>query len=108
MLDFLIGNIFVMLGGRVFQQTVGIPMGTNCAPLLADLFLYSYEAYFIQSILPTKEKKLVIAFGFTFFYIDDVLSQNNSKFDDYVYRIYLIELEVKNTTETERFASYLD
>ena len=38
MLEFLIENIFVMFGGRVFQQTVGIPMGTNCAPLLADLF----------------------------------------------------------------------
>ena len=48
MLQFLIDNIFAMFGGRVFQQTVGIPIGTNCAPLLADLFLYSYEAYFIQ------------------------------------------------------------
>jgi len=46
MLVFLIDNIFVMFGGRVFQQTFGIPMGTNCAPLLADLFLYSYEADF--------------------------------------------------------------
>ena len=44
MLEVLIDNIFVMFDGRVFQQTVGIPMGTNCAPLLADLFLYSYEA----------------------------------------------------------------
>ena len=43
MLDFLIDNIF---GGRVFQQTIGIPMGTNCAPLLADLFLHAYEAAF--------------------------------------------------------------
>jgi hypothetical protein len=47
-LKFLIDNIFVMFGGRVFQQTVGIPMGTNCDPLLANLFLYSYEADFIQ------------------------------------------------------------
>ena len=36
--EFLIDNKFVIFGGRVFQQTVGIPMGTNCAPLLADLF----------------------------------------------------------------------
>ena len=43
MLEFLIDNIFVLFGGRVFQQTVGISMRTNCAPLLADLFLYSYE-----------------------------------------------------------------
>ena len=40
MLEFLIDNIFVIFGGRVFQQTVGMPMGTNCAPVLANLFLY--------------------------------------------------------------------
>jgi hypothetical protein len=56
MLEFLIDNIFVMLGGCVFQQTVGIPMGTNCVPLLADLFLYSYEADFIQGFLKKSEK----------------------------------------------------
>jgi hypothetical protein len=39
-LEFLIDNIFAMFGGRVFQQTVGIPMGTNCATPLADLFLF--------------------------------------------------------------------
>ena len=57
MLEFFI-KIFAMFGGRVFQQTVGIPMGTNCAPLLADLFLYSYEADFIQGLLKKNEKKL--------------------------------------------------
>jgi hypothetical protein len=56
--EFLIDNIFVFFGGRVFQQTVGIPMGTNCAPLLADLLLYSYEADFIQRLLKKNEKKL--------------------------------------------------
>ena len=40
MLDFLIDNIFVTFGGRVYQQTVGIPMGTNFVPLFTDLFLY--------------------------------------------------------------------
>ena len=57
MLEFLIDNIFVMFGGQLFQQTVGIPMGTNCAPLLDDLFLYSYEAEFIQKLLSQKKKK---------------------------------------------------
>ena len=51
MLDFFfIDNIFVEFGRRIFQQTVGIPMVTNCAPLLADLFLYSYEADFVQGL----------------------------------------------------------
>jgi hypothetical protein len=84
MLEFLIDNIFVMFGGRVFQQTVGhIPMGTNCAPLLADLFLYSYESDFIQGFLKKNEKKLARSFNFTFRYIDDVLSLNNSRFGDF-------------------------
>jgi hypothetical protein len=58
MLEFLIDNIFVIFGGRVFQQTVGISMCTNCALLLADLFLYLYETDFIQGLLKKNEKKL--------------------------------------------------
>ena len=53
MLEFLVDNIFVVFAGKVFQQKVGIPMGTNCTLLLADIFLYSYEADFIQSLLST-------------------------------------------------------
>ena len=49
MIEFLIDNIFVQFGGRLFRQVIGIPMGTNCAPLLADLFLYSYENNMIKS-----------------------------------------------------------
>ena len=108
MLDYLIDNIFVVFGNRVFQQTVGIPMGTNCAPLLADLFLYSYEAEFIQNLLHRKEKKLAQSFNFTFRYIDDVLSLNHPKFGDYLNDIYPPELEIKDTTDTSMSASYLD
>ena len=44
----------------------------------------------------------------TFRYIDDVLSLNNSKFGDYVERVYPIELAIKDTTDTVKSASYLD
>ena len=57
MLEFLIDNIFVMFGGRVFQQTVGMPRGSNCVPLLAELFLYQFEADLIQGLLKKNEKK---------------------------------------------------
>ena len=101
-------NIFVIVGGRVFQKTVGIHMGRNCAPLLADLFLYSYEADLIQGFLKKNEKKPSRSFNFTFRYIADVLSLNNSRFGDFVHRIYPIELEIKDNTDTDRSASYLD
>jgi hypothetical protein len=94
-----------MLGGRVFQQRVGIPMGISCTPLLADLFLYWYEGDFIQGILKKNEKKLDRSFNFMFRYIDDVLSLSNPRFCDFVDRIYPIELEIKDTTDTDRSAS---
>jgi hypothetical protein len=102
MLELLIDNIFVIFGGRVFQQTVVIPMGTNCAPLLADLFLFSYEADLIQGLLQKNEKKLARSFNFTFRYIGDILSLNNYMFGDF------IEVEIKDTTDTVTSASYLD
>ena len=56
MVNFLIDNIYVEFAGVIFHQTIGNPMGTNCAPLLADLFLYTYEAEFIQKLLAQKQK----------------------------------------------------
>jgi hypothetical protein len=75
-----------------FQQTVGKPIGTNCAPLLADLFFHSYEADFTQELLKKNEKKLSRSFNFTFRYIDYVLSLNNYRLGDFVDCIYPIEL----------------
>ena len=98
-----------MFGNQdVFQQTVGIPMGTSCAPLLADLFLYLYEAEFVQNLLCEKKKSLAMTFNLTFRYIDNVLSINNSYFHTYVDLIYPSELEIKDTTESSISASYLD
>ena len=78
----------------VFMTILGIPMGTNCAPLLADLFLYSYEADFRHGLLKKTEKKLARSFNITFRYIDDILSLNNSRFGDFLDRIYSIEPEM--------------
>ena len=49
-LHFLFGNVFIRFGSKLYGQIVGIPMGTNCAPLVADLFLFCYERYFMLSL----------------------------------------------------------
>ena len=111
MLVYLIDNIFVEYGGRIFQQTISIPMGTNCAPLLADLFSYSYEAELVQSLLKAGKKHLAQRFKFTYRYIDDVLSLKNTKFaeySEYLEFIYPRELEIKESTKTAASSSYLD
>ena len=108
MLEFLIDNMFVSFGGTLIQQVVGIPMGTNCAPLLADLFLYSYESEFLQKLVNDKKIHEARALHFTYRYIDDVLSINNSRFAEFLPLIYPPELEVKETTDTASSASFLD
>jgi hypothetical protein len=86
---------------------IGIPMGTNCAPLLGDLFLHAYEVDFIQWLLKNKKRKLVQPFNSSFRYIDGVLSLNDSRFGDNLHRIYPNELEVQDTTDAQKSASYL-
>ena len=98
MLEFLVDNIFVVFAGKVLKQIFGIPMGTNCAPLLhfvADIFLYSYEAEFIQSLLSAGKKRLASQFNFTYRYINDVLSINNPDFENYLGQIIPLSLRSK-------------
>jgi hypothetical protein len=90
--EILIDSICVMFGGCVFQQTVGIPLDTNCAPLLADVFLYLYQADFIEGFLKRNEEKLTRSFNLTLRYTDDALSLNTCKLGDFVDRIYPIDL----------------
>jgi hypothetical protein len=52
--------------------------------------------------------KLTPTFNLTFRYIDDALSLNNSRFGDFVDRIYPIEFEIKDITDTDRSVSYID
>ena len=108
MFCFLVDNIFIKFGQEVFRQTIGIPMGTDCAPVVADLFLFSYEYNFLEKL--TKEKKLHLAkkFNLVFRYIDDLFSLNIEDFGKYAKEIYPPELELKETTEGKTTASYLD
>jgi hypothetical protein len=108
MLVFLVDNNYVVFGDQVFQQSVGIPMGTYCAPLLTDLFLYSSEAEFVQKLLRDNNKQLAMSCNHTFRYIGDVLSINNHNFLNYIHLIYPDELEINDTTESDKSPSYLD
>jgi hypothetical protein len=69
MLIFFIDNIVVQIGGRVFQQTIWIPMGTNCPPLLVKLFLHAYEADFRQGLFKNNDRILAQTFNSSFHYI---------------------------------------
>ena len=62
-------------------------MGTNCAPLLADLFLYSYESEFLDSLVRRSHRRLGRSFNLCYRHIDDLIVSNNKKFLDYLKNI---------------------
>ena len=107
-LTFLLDNIFIQFGTKLYRQLVGIPMGTNCAPLAADLFLFCYERDFMMSLSDDKQADVIDAFNTTSRYLDDILNINNVYFDNMVSQIYSSELQLNkaNTSDTE--AAFLD
>ena len=87
-LTFLLDNIFIQFGTKLYRQVVGIPMGTNCAPLVADLFLFCYERDFMKSLSDDKQADIIDAFNTTSRYLDDILNINNLYFVTIVSQIY--------------------
>ena len=88
MIEFLIDNNFVQFGVCLFCQVIGIPMGTNCAPLLAGLFIYSCENEFLDNMIKSGYSRLARSFDLCYRYTDDLIVFNNKKFLDYLKEIY--------------------
>ena len=74
-------------------------MGTNCAPLVADLFLFYYERDFMMSLSNDKQADVIDASSR---YLDDILNINTVYFDNMVSQIYPSELQLNkaNTSDT--------
>ena len=107
MLEFLVDNIFVVVGNEMFRQCIGIPMGTDCAPLVANLFLFYYEYKYLKQLMKDNHQRAIM-FNNTVRYIDDLLSLNNPGFAEAIPNIYPPELILKKTTESPVLVSYLD
>ena len=108
MIEFLIDNIFVQFGERVFGQVIGILVGTNCAPLLADLFLYSYENEFLDNMIKSGHRRLTRSFNLCSRYIDVLIVFNNKTFLGYLREIYPSQLTVEKAYKSDHLADYLD
>ena len=107
-LTFLLDNIYIRFGSKLYRQIVGIPMGTNCAPLVADLFLFCYERDFMLSLSEDNQSGVIEAFNSTSRYLDDLLNIDNNFFDSMVNRIYPSELQLNKANVSDAEASFLD
>ena len=93
-LHYLLDNIFIRFGSKLYRQIEGILMGTNCAPLVADLFLFCYERDFMLFLSDNNHTDIIEAFNSTYRYIDHLLNIDNPYFEQMVGQIYPIELRL--------------
>ena len=73
-LVYLLDNIYIRFGTKLFRQTIGIQMGTNCYPLVADLIRFCYERDFMKSLSRENQAEIIEAFNSTSRYLDNLLN----------------------------------
>ena len=105
-LIFLLDNIYFRFGSKLYRQIVGIPMGTNCAPLVADLFLFCFERDFILSLSQDNQSDVIEAFNSTSRYLGDLLNIDNNFFNSMVNRVYPSELQLNKASVSDTEASF--
>ena len=107
-LTFLLDNIYIRFGSKLYRQIVGIPVGAGCAPLVADLFLFCYERDFMLSLSEDGRSGVIEAFSSTSRYLDDLLNIDSGFFGGVVGRIYPSELQLNKANMSDAGASFLD
>ena len=106
-LKYLMDNCYFTFGEKVFRQVIGIPMGSDPAPFMANLFLYHYESKWVRSLKKDSLQK-ARKFSNTFRFIDDLITINDDNFfSEYFKDIYPPEL-VLNLEGSGNHVSYLD
>ena len=107
-LNYLLDNKFIRFGSKSYRQTVGIPMGTNCAPLVADLLLFCYERDFMLSLPDNNKTDNIEAFDSTSRHLDDLLNIDNPYFEQMVGHIYPTELQLNKANSSDTEAPFMD
>ena len=83
-------------------------MGTNCAPLVADLYLFCYERDFMLSLSDNNQADIIEAFNSTSRYLDDLLNIDNPYFEQMVGQMYPTELQLNKANSSDTEAPFLD
>ena len=107
-LHYLLDYIFIRFGSKLYRQIVGIPMGTNCAPLVADLFLFCCERSFMLCLSDNNQTDIIEAFNSTSRYLDDLLNIDNPYFEHMVGQIFPTELQLNKANSADTEAPFLD
>ena len=100
--------MYIRFGTKLNRQIVGIPMATNCAPLVADLILFCYERDFMKALSNDNQTDIIKVFNSTSRYLDDLLNIDNTYFEGMVNQIYPPELQLNKANTSDYKALFLD
>ena len=102
-LNYRLDNIFIRFCSKLYRRIVGIPVGTNCAPLVADLFLLCYERDFMLSLSDNTQTDIIEALNST-----SRRNIDNPYFEHMVGQIYPTELQLTRANSADTEAPFLD
>ena len=105
---FLLDNIYIRFVTKLYRQIVCIPTGTNCTPLVADVFLFCYERDFMMSLSAGKDAEIIEAFNPKSRYLDDMLNIDNTYFYGMVKQIYPSDLPLNKANSSDTEVPFLD
>ena len=109
LVDFIIDNSYVFYQNTVSRQVIGIPMGTNCAPDLANIFLHIFEYNYINSLVHNGELELAAKLRNIFRFQDDlIVFEDNKLLETVLGNIYPQVMELENTNISPNKVNYLD
>ena len=105
----IIDNSYICFHEEVYRQVIGIPMGTSCAPYLANIFLHVYEYDYLQNLVRNGDMDVAKKLAKTFRYQDDCVSINDdSTFKEHYLLMYPPEMHLKNTNVSKAVCTFLD
>ena len=108
MLDILIDNLFFQMGNRVYKQVIGIPMGVDPAPFMANLYLYHDESTFMEQLTKTNYSEAK-KYNKIQRYIDDLFALNNDgRIELHKTHIYHKDLQLNKENEDDNNVTFLD
>ena len=108
-LIYLIDNSFVAFNGLIYRQVIGIPLGTNSAPHMANIYLAEYEHRFIMKLDQSNKSKELKLLKSIFRFQDDLLVLNDNGLFDTIFKdIYPVEMILKKTNLSPQKVNFLD
>jgi len=109
MIEFIIDNAIFSVGNRAYRQIIGIPMGTDPAPFMANLYLFYYEFQYMTRLTDEDFGVAKRFYGHTKRFIDDLVTlNNNSHLEENWKNIYPHQLVLNKENEEDSKASFLD